>query len=207
MLFNSLLIILILSLLINVICEDLLNVNSKKLRNKEPEPDIVQDIFDQNVKKKKSGGGANWHGSQIGTKNYKMEAQVINEGIDDYNNMEIKPRKNLLCVVFIRAELDPITTLSSNIFYAKNNCDWAIVIYDGTKEYEDLICQVLKKKEKSIVFCSRSKHSLNNGDNNETIPIVKSVPKTTLYFDILPIIPLYNVRIIYFIIFDRYYIC
>jgi hypothetical protein len=202
-----------------IVILSLLKVNVCSLEsNNQLSPNYsTKDVTNSNgtaTPKPKRRRGAHWTGSKIGTTDYNMESKVIHKGKDDYMKLIAKPRKSLLCATFVRADINPIITLTSNIYYAKDHCDWAIVIYDGKPSYEDKICKDLKEKNKNIVFCSRSKHALinnkNNNSNTNLINInetIKSVPKTVLYFDLLPIIPLYNVRLIDFIIIiDQIYI-
>lgn len=125
-----------------------------------------------------------WTNSKLGTTKYNSEKRVINEGKQDYAVAVKTGRKPLLCAVFMKATLHPAITFFANVFHTQGECDWAIVLYAGTLESERSICSHPKL---NAVHCARAKDAINRNESDE-----KAIPKTVLYAELLPYLPLYN---------------
>eukprot|EP01038_Epipyxis_sp_PR26KG_P011628 gene11628-15575_t len=124
----------------------------------------------------------------------KEEINAINFGILDYNNaMKYKYRKPLLCVTFLRASMNPILTLHSNMMIMENLCDWAIIIYDGTKASIESVCN----NSQSFIYCRKIPLATikvySNSSSNVTISTIpRTIPKTVMYRELLPFLSNYQ---------------
>ena len=120
---------------------------------------------------------------------YNKEMEVINEAKIDYEAavMDSKKRKRLelLCVTFVRATASTVSKLPlvQNIASMGHRCNWAIVIYDGSEQDVYSLCQETVEIKPFVVHCQRSKNSYS---------INVSIPKSVLYQDLLPILPMYE---------------
>lgn len=132
------------------------------------------------------------------TGKYNLEFDVIDMAKDDYVQgiANFENRKPLLCGTFIRASLEPMMTLLSNAMIMGGNCDWAIIIYDGSESDEKNICKnnILRGK---VAHCKRSEITTSTNHTIETniadiVEGVKTTPKTVLYHELLPFLPLYK---------------
>ena len=113
-------------------------------------------------------------------------------------------RKDLLCVSFIRAAVNPAINLFSNVLLLGSSCDWAVIIYDGDSNAVRTICSHPQVKP-FLIHCRRAPDSINN--KTVTIPVRPrstrlktdkpvimnvtqklSIPKTVLYRELLPYI-------------------
>jgi hypothetical protein len=140
-----------------------------------------------------------FNGSRVGTNDYIMEMQVINQGIQDYElalrTRNLAARKPLLCTVFAKATLSTFINTLSNKLHMGDTCDWAIIFYAGKLREEKNICNHHRLR-KNLVMCKRARASLNmiNGvdmSNSKEFQS-KSVPKTVLYQELFPLVQNYE---------------
>jgi hypothetical protein len=140
-----------------------------------------------------------FNGSKVGTTEYNLEMTVINEGKEDYRqamaSAALVARKPLLCVVFAKASLNTFINILSNILHMHDTCEWAIIFYAGKYREERNICQHHRLRS-HLVLCKRAKDSLkivNGVDMSHDKDFMsKSVPKTVLYRELLPLISSYQ---------------
>lgn len=131
-----------------------------------------------------------WVGSRLGTTNYHKEVEAIDRAVEDYKKavetLKTKPRKELLCVTFLRAAMKIDNDVLSNIKQTKGSCDWAIVIYDGEENEIEAICKMPEIVDQ-LVHCRRSPDSYSSEHHTKT-----SIPKTVLYQELVPVLPNYH---------------
>lgn len=115
---------------------------------------------------------------------------MIEQGKWDYKKAleqaKYFPRKELLCVHFLKATEELSTTVIDNIKLIKNKCDWALVLYDGDHNNVSKLCNNPAIYE-YLVFCERSADTLKEETNHKV-----STPKTVLYHSLLPLLPKYK---------------
>lgn len=124
-----------------------------------------------------------WTGSKLGTRAYNMESVAIYEGKLDHAKFSPERylrRRKLLCVVFIRASLQPSINLLTNAIHMGDSCDWAVIIYAG----HDLSICKNEKLTKKLIHCKHSSEYQENSD--------KAIPKSVMYADLLPYLPKYQ---------------
>jgi hypothetical protein len=68
------------------------------------------------------------------------ERTAITLGQIDYRNRRTLPRKKLLCVSFIKAFKGPLDVLLRNMYYLGDQCEWAVVFYDGPSSAIQSFC-------------------------------------------------------------------
>lgn len=84
--------------------------------------------------------------------------------IKDYELSKTQNRQGVLCVSFIRASMQTAMSLYSNMMQTQGSCNWAIIIYDGTKDFENDICSKIKSNAlNKVVVCKRSIYALSDG--------------------------------------------
>lgn len=132
-----------------------------------------------------------WVGSKLGTTQYNKELEVINQGREDYRRaielMDTHPRKDLLCVSFVKAASHEFSSIVvNNILHMGQNCDWALVIYDGDKSEVISTCSDQRISSR-LVLCERNADSFTSEHQTKT-----SIPKTVLYQTLLPVLPKYH---------------
>jgi hypothetical protein len=137
---------------------------------------------------------------------YNLEFSMIRLAQIDYlkrtlgRQTNLTPLKELLCVTFIKASLNPSLALFSNIHLMGSHCEWAIIIYDGDARAVNSICSNKSIRDGNVVHCRRAPLSVSN--RTASIPtqskskskrsrvrvVVQklSVPKTVLYRELLP---------------------
>jgi hypothetical protein len=128
-------------------------------------------------------------------KNYSVETAVIVEGQREHAislaATGSNPRKELLCVTFLKATSRISALLLSNIKNMSTNCDWALVLYNGTAAEISRLCSY-PVIEKHAVYCKRNLRTYERHPLIQNKKINVSVPKNILYADLLPLLPLYN---------------
>ena len=138
-----------------------------------------------------------FNGSAIGTTNYRDELAVIALGKKDYlHAISVKKkRRHLLCVVFMKASVNNLVTVLSNMQRLGDACDWAVIFYAGEYKEEVKVCSHPKLKSR-LVLCTRPRATLRVNDgvdvSNSKEHLSKSVPKTVLYRSLLPLLPNYE---------------
>lgn len=108
------------------------------------------------------------------------ETKLIEKAIEDYKyakSTRTKPLKPLLCGTFIRAST-AASTIISNVLLMKHSCDWVIVIYDGSVEFENKICQPLLKQA-NVVHCKRAEFPISNKPRVIPVYTLTDVIKST----------------------------
>jgi hypothetical protein len=131
------------------------------------------------------------------SRNLKMnqEWNAINEGREmverELNSFVF--RKHLLCATFVNSTHEASKkNLIKNMKLSYFDCDWAIVIYGGSKH---VICNN-HDYLKYFVFCDHT-HALKKHPN--LMANFQHIPKPLLYFDLLPYLPDYQ----YVVLFDE----
>ena len=82
----------------------------------------------------------------------------------DYALSQSQKRNGVLCVTFIRASMQTAMTVYSNMLQVQGFCNWAIILYDGSKDFENDICSKIKANPLfKVVVCKRSNYALNDG--------------------------------------------
>mmetsp|Transcript_7988 Transcript_7988/g.13276 ORF Transcript_7988/g.13276 Transcript_7988/m.13276 type:complete len:386 (+) Transcript_7988:142-1299(+) len=131
--------------------------------------------------------GEPWVGSKLGTEKYHKEYDAIELAKADYvqaiEEQSKTPRKELLCVTFLKATIPVPTTLLENVNIMGSGCDWAIVMYDGEQQEVNAICNHSDIAPK-VVLCERNADTFHEPKT--------SVPKTVLYQGLLPVLPRYH---------------
>jgi hypothetical protein len=159
-----------------------------------------------------------WVGSKLGLgkDHHNEEAAALRLGIEDYeralNEVGYAQRKPLLCATFIRASLAQGINLVANMATLGSKCDWAVVVYAG-EEHAKKLCQQANIRSKSVLCglssgllekknmlaSNRSNRTLSS--SNSTLTIANSgnsssasfsIPKSVLYFDLLPVLSGYK---------------
>lgn len=146
------------------------------------------------------------------TSQFNKEFALIRYGMEDSSNSRNSSTilKDLLCVTFLRPNLNPTIALTSNILHMGQSCDWAIVIYDGDAKAVKSVCRNPHIK-KVAIHCRRAPDSVNNrtisipvttrkrgkskADNmnvNMNVTQKLSIPKTVLYRELLPYLKSYK---------------
>jgi hypothetical protein len=130
------------------------------------------------------------------SRNVKMnqEWNAINEGREmverELNSFQF--RKHLLCATFVNSTHEASKkNLIKNMKSSYFDCDWAIVIYGGSKE---VICNH-HEYQKYFVFCNHT-HALKK---HPDLMAFKHIPKPLMFFDVLPYLPDYQ----YVVLFDE----
>jgi hypothetical protein len=131
------------------------------------------------------------------SRNVKMnqEWNAINEGREmverELNSFQF--RKHLLCATFVNSTHEASKkNLIKNMKSSYFDCDWAIVIYGGSK---NVICNN-HDYLKYFVFCDHT-HALKK--HPDLMANFQHIPKPLLYFDLLPYLPDYQ----YVVLFDE----
>lgn len=131
-----------------------------------------------------------WVGSKLGTTEYRGELAAIEQAKDDYlkslNDTLYKPRKELLCVSFLGLAPNSTLIMMKNIQYTNSRCDWAFILYAGTKGERRAICDGLNTVFGNVVHCVRAIESYVSEKHK------KSLPKSVQYQSLLPVLPGYN---------------
>lgn len=125
-------------------------------------------------------------------------------------------RKPLLCVTFLKATSRPLKVLEANMAIMGNNCEWAVIFYDGTfaniegycgdtsnnKRFlspdTDSAIVGLDKKNITVVHCKRAPETFNRPttqiplSDGSVLEQTISVPKSVLYSELLPLLQYYE---------------
>jgi hypothetical protein len=124
-----------------------------------------------------------------------QEWNAINEGRETVER-ELNSflfRKHLLCVTFVNSTHEASKkNLIENMKLSYSHCDWAIVIYGGSKH------EICNNHDylKYFVFCNHT-HALKK--HPDLMSNFQHIPKPLLYFDLLPYLPDYQ----YVVLFDE----
>jgi hypothetical protein len=126
-----------------------------------------------------------------------IEDKVIAAGIEFYHSINhTLPRKPLLCGTFTQpSAIEASILIQDNIMKMSKQCDWIIILYNGTNTEIKNYCTNLNITFGNIIHCQRSPstiptRSLFDYRTNQNVTL--STPKTVLYHDLLPYLPSYK---------------
>lgn len=152
----------------------------------------------------------------------KYEKDAINAGknasyvsFSEVNNTNTRKRSanNILCATFMKTTKKSLKNLYSNIATVGDECDWAILVYGGTKEAEQSLCKN-ETIQNRILYCNRSTFSnwrinftqisdlldfdhvdvniLKSYVSDKKISKIKHLTKTVMYHELLPLLTNYQ---------------